>query len=84
MNVALSFELSNKLVQQLYDLHNEFAQCYALLQSISPDERDALHHYARISMIGASTRIENALLTDPEIYWMDTILTKDGKVNSYN
>ena len=33
-------------------------------------------------MIGASTRIENALLTDSEIDWLDTILTQDGKTTA--
>ena len=41
-----------------------------------------MHHYALISMVGASTRIENALLTDSEIAWLDTILTQDGKTTA--
>jgi DNA-binding MarR family transcriptional regulator len=34
-------------------------------------------------MIGASTRIENAILTDSEISWMDTILTNDRKTSAF-
>jgi len=30
-------------------------------------------------MVGASTRIENAVLTDSEIDWLDSVLGKDGK-----
>ncbi len=33
--------------------------------------------------IGASTRIENAVLTDQEIEWVDTILQKDGKTTAF-
>jgi len=36
-----------------------------------------------ISTIGASTRIENAVLTDQEIDWVDTTLSKDGKPTSF-
>ena len=34
-------------------------------------------------MIGASTRIKNALLTDIEVNWLDTILTIDGKPTAF-
>lgn len=34
-------------------------------------------------MVGASTRIENAVLTDPEIDWIDTVLTKDGHPSAF-
>ncbi len=30
-------------------------------------------------MVGASTRIENAVLTDSEIDWLGFVLGKDGK-----
>ncbi|MGV8949280.1 MAG: hypothetical protein ACOH2E_07980 [Candidatus Paracaedibacter sp.] len=33
-------------------------------------------------MIGASTRIENAQLTDSEVNWLDTILSEDGKTTA--
>ena len=36
-----------------------------------------------ISNIGASTRIENAVLTDREVEWVDTILQKDGKTTAF-
>ena len=36
-----------------------------------------------ISNVGATTRIENAVLTDVEIEWVDTILSKDGKTTAY-
>ncbi|MBP9693453.1 MAG: Fic family protein [Alphaproteobacteria bacterium] len=75
----LSFTLDTTLISLLKQLDNEFAIAYHDLKSLSQDERDGLHRYAKISMIGSSTRIENALLTDIEISWLDTILTEDGK-----
>ena len=36
-----------------------------------------------ISNVGATTRIENAVLTDVEIEWVDIILSKDGKTTAY-
>ncbi|HLB42705.1 MAG TPA: Fic family protein [Gammaproteobacteria bacterium] len=79
----LSFELSLELVQQLHQLNNAFAKSYALLSNYSDDLKAAIHRYAKISIIGASTRIENAVLTDSEIDWLDTILAKDGKPSAF-
>lgn len=64
-------------------MDRQFAQYYTLLEPLSDDEKTFLHHQARISMIGASTRIENALLTDTEINWIDTLLTEDGKPTAF-
>lgn len=50
---------------------------------MSPECREAIHRYARISMIGASTRIENAVLTDTEIDWMDARLGDDSRLGSF-
>ncbi len=35
-------------------------------------------------MVGSSTRIENAILTDSEVDWIDSILSKDGKKTSFD
>lgn len=43
-----------------------------------------LHRWALISTIGASTRIENAVLTDAEIDWVDTALSQDGHVTAFD
>jgi Fic family protein len=79
----LSFKLSSELIQQLHDLNNAFAKNYALLSNYPEDLKVAMHKYARISMVGASTRIENAVLTDPEVEWIDTLLTEDGKPSAF-
>ena len=77
--MSLSYEIEHNITEALKQLNNEFALSYSILKNCTIEELEALHKYARISMIGASTRIENALLTDSEVNWLDTILTKDGK-----
>jgi len=79
----LSFKPSKEIITKLQELTNQFAQTYAFLMTLSKEERLAMHRYARISMIGASTRIENAQLTDTEIDWMDTVLTNDAHITAF-
>ena len=79
----LSIQLTPEILNQLRKLDNAILEVYAKIVGFSEEELRALHRYARISTIGASTRIENALLTDSEINWMDTILTKDGKQTAF-
>ena len=81
--MPLSFLLTDELIQDLKELDNKFADRFAILKNCSTEELDALHKYTRVSMIGASTRIENALLTDIEVNWLDTILTIDGKPTAF-
>jgi len=75
----LSFQLDNQVTKQLIALNERITEKYAFLESLPKDERENIHRYAWISMVGASTRIENAILTDGEIDWLDSILAKDGK-----
>lgn len=53
------------------------------LYDCSNDEKSYLNHQALISNIGSSTRIENAVLTDIEIEWLDTQLQEDAKTTAY-
>ena len=78
----LSYDLKPELLESLQGLDSELFLAFKKLESMSLHEKENIHRYARISMIGASTRIENALLTDSEIDWLDTILTKDGKITA--
>ncbi len=75
----LSFQIDKKMTRQLMALNEQMAEKYAFLETLPKDEKAYIHRYARISMVGASTRIENAILTDSEIDWLDSILDKDGK-----
>ena len=47
------------------------------------EELDYIHRSVLISNVGASTRIENAVLTDAEVDWIDTKLTEDGKTTAF-
>ena len=79
----LSFIPSNRIENELKRLQGLFVETYKELEALSPDEARYLHRFALISNIGASTRIENAVLTDQEIEWIDTALNKDGKVTAF-
>ena len=58
-------------------------EAYQTLETATTEEKDFLKKCAMISNVGATTRIENAVLTDVEIEWVDTILSKDGKITAY-
>jgi Fic family protein len=59
------------------------AKAAELLAGLDETTRGALHRQVRISTIGATTRIENAVLTDAQIDWIDTILTSDGRPSAF-
>ena len=63
----LSYELTDFETNDLKNLQAKIHQTALFVQSLSEEERAAIHRYAKISNIGASTRIENAVLTDVEI-----------------
>jgi Fic family protein len=79
----LSFMMSPKHIQLLQNLENKITNTYAVLKGLSDEELQAIHQFAKVSMIGASTRIENAQLTDIEISWMDNLLSTEGKVTAF-
>ncbi len=80
----ISYNITLPTLNKLRHLSKCLAEKYAEIKGFSTQEKKAIQRYARISMIGASTRIENAVLTDQEIDWIDTILSKDGKVTEFN
>jgi Fic family protein len=79
----LSFIPGQKLENELRILQGDIVEIYKNIESLSSEEAKYLHRFALISNIGASTRIENAVLTDPEIEWVDTILQKNGKTTAF-
>jgi len=79
----LSFKLSQDLLSRNQATENLLLDTYARFKHFDTQEIESIKRYARISNIGASTRIENALLTDSEVNWLDTILTKDGHVTAF-
>jgi Fic family protein len=79
----LSFTPSHKLENELRVLQGSLVETYKSIEYLSPEEAKYLHRFALISNIGASTRIENAVLTDQEVEWVDTILQRDGKTTAF-
>jgi len=71
------------LENELKDLQGKLAELVKTLEAMPADEANYLHHFAFISNIGASTRIENAALTDQEVEWVDTTLIEDGKTTAF-
>ena len=79
----LSFIPSIKLEKELKILHELVVSTNKLVENISFNEARYLNRFALISNVGASTRIENAALTDNEIEWMDTTLRKDDTITAF-
>ncbi|MCC6221793.1 MAG: hypothetical protein IT291_11190, partial [Deltaproteobacteria bacterium] len=79
----LSFSISNKSVSELRELSQKAAKKQSEISQMDQAELDYIHRQAFISMIGASTRIENAILTDSEVDWLDTVLTKDSRTTAF-
>ena len=79
----LSFKPSQKLENELRMLQGSLVETSLDIKYLSQDESNYLHRFALISNIGASTRIENAVLTDQEIEWVETILQNNGKTTAF-
>ena len=79
----LSFLPSTKLEMEMKVLQGLFVEAYKSLEGISSEEARYLNRFAFISNIGASNRIENAVLTDQEIEWVDTTLSSDGRITAF-
>lgn len=82
-NEIISFRPSAKLEKALKQTQSEIERLALSLNEASEDERSWLHRWALISTVGASTRIENAVLTDAEIEWIDTTLSEDGHPSAF-
>ena len=79
----LSFKPSIKLEMEMKRLQSLSVEAYKSMEGISSEEARYLNRFAFISNIGASTRIENAVLTDQEIEWVDTALNSDGRITAF-
>lgn len=75
----LSFVPELKLENETKNLQGQLAELHQALEGLAAEEARYLHRLAFISNIGASTRIENAVLTDSEVDWVDTTLSRDGR-----
>ena len=79
----LSFTPTSKIEKLLKHLHGLLVEAYKDLDEATEEEKAYLNKCALISNVGATTRIENAVLTDVEVEWVDTILSKDGKTTGF-
>jgi len=79
----LSYEITIEDTKKLKQLSELAAQKVAHLATLSREQRRAIERYARISNIGSSTRIENAVLTDPAIAWIDETLSADARPTAF-
>lgn len=78
----ISFEIDEFLIRKLNKIIELSSEKAVFLKSLSPICLETMNRYAKISNIGSSTRIENAVLTDMEIDWMDTVLSQDHRPES--
>ena len=79
----LSFEISSQTIETLKDVITLATEKASFLKGLSQEEKETIHRYAKVSTLGGTTRIENALLTDVEIDWMDETLDRDGHPTAF-
>jgi len=79
----ISFKPSEKLEKELKKVQEKIVERYKEIELFTQAEKNYIKKQSFISNIGASTRIENAVLTDIEVEWVDTTLTKDGKTTAF-
>ncbi len=68
----LSYNVSDESVKKLKEINQKFEHSRLILATFSEDKKAFIRNQSYISNIGASTRIENAILTNEEIEWIDT------------
>jgi Fic family protein len=79
----LSFHIEDTRVKELRQIAQALARKHQTALSMENEELDYIRRNAHISTIGASTRIENAVLTDAEVGWLDTTLAEDARTTAY-
>jgi Fic family protein len=82
--MPISYKLDDRLTRDLKKVDLKAAKRAELLAVVDHESREAIHRQARISTIGATTRIENAVLTDAQIEWIDTELASDGRPTAFS
>ncbi|MEA3546854.1 MAG: Fic family protein [Thermodesulfobacteriota bacterium] len=80
----LSFTPDIETEKDLVRFQGRLIETWHSISALSEKELVYLHRQALVSTIGASTRIENAVLTDEEIDWVDTTLSQDSRTTSFD
>lgn len=79
----ISFTQTLELEKELKKLEGLLAENYKEIESLTTEEIAYIEEQALISNVGASTRIENAVLTNSEIEWINNVLKKDEKTTAF-
>ena len=79
----MSFQINDSIVVELRKLSQSIALTQQTIRAMDNEELSYIHRNALISNVGASTRIENAVLTDAEVNWIDTKLTENAKTTAF-
>ncbi|KAB2837057.1 Fic family protein [bacterium] len=79
----LCYELNSSQISGLKLLSEDMALQLSKMEAWPLDLKDPMKRLAMVSNIGASTRIENAVLTDAEVYWIDTELSESSRPTSF-
>jgi Fic family protein len=80
----LHFRLTNEQTIKLQQLMLSYKEAKDRLEVFSKGKLDYIFNQSIISNIGASTRIENAVLTDIEIEWLDTVVKAEAHAEYLN
>jgi Fic family protein len=80
----LSYEVTQEQTIKLKEISELATQWAFTLKAFPESVKEAMRRYARVSNIGSTTRIENAVLTDVEVGWLDRTLSRDGRPTSFN
>ena len=67
----LSFSINVDQIKKLKKIHQIYTLQWEKLNSFSTEKKSFIKRHSMISNIGASTRIENAILTNVEIDYAD-------------
>ncbi|MBF0430088.1 MAG: Fic family protein [Fibrobacteria bacterium] len=73
----LNFLLTDNQEKKLQKLLLDYKLARTKIEGWTSEKRQYVKKQSLISNIGASTRIENALLTDIEIEWIETTISKE-------
>ena len=82
--VMLHYLISQTQQKKLQDLSVAYDRIERLADSLPDEKRNFVSNQSIISNIGASTRIENALLTDIEVEWVDTVIKTEPHLEYVN
>jgi len=82
--MVLAFEATQLIMEYLKDIQSKLALAYKQIQEYDEAKQEFIKKQAFIANIGSSTRIENAVLTDEEIEWIDTALSEDARPTAFD